>query len=110
MMYNINNFFSKDSLLVARYNLTDELIHKIQLFYECFRNYNKVGEDIEVLIPCVLLVLHIDGYNIDLKSEVRYLTSVLFDESEMNRRQIKIYNNFSRFTDDYVERRWKLKL
>lgn len=104
MLFNIKELFSEDSLFITRYNLTDKLVHKIQFFYECFRNYEKVGEDIEVIIPCVLLVLHVNNYKIDLVDEVRYLASVLFNESEMNRRQINIYNNFIIFADDYMER------
>jgi hypothetical protein len=43
---------------------------------------------------------------IDLKSEVRYLASFLFDESEINRRQGNIYDNFMKLADNYQERRW----
>jgi len=108
MIFNIKEPFSEDSLLVTRYNLTDEQVHKIQLFYERFRNYKKVGEDLEVIIPCVLLVLQLNNPKTDLRSEVRYLVSVLFDESEieMNRRQFKIYGNFMKFADDYQECKW----
>ena len=105
MFINVKELFSEDSLLVTRYGLTDELVHKIQSFYECFGNYKKIGEGIEVIIPCVLLVLQTNGYKIDLRSEVRYLASVLFDGSEMNRRQINIYDNFMKLADNYQERR-----
>ncbi|KKG52359.1 hypothetical protein [Methanosarcina mazei] len=108
MVIDVNELFSEDSLLVTRYNLTDEQVHEIRLFYECFHNYKKVGKDLEVIIPCVLLVLNLNKFKIDLKSEVRYLVSVLFDESEieMNRRQSKIYVNFMKFADDYQECGW----
>lgn len=106
-MYNtIDELFSEDSLLMTRYNLTDEHIHKVKLVYERFGNFKKVGKDIEVIIPCVLLVLQLNNPKMDLRSEVRDLASVLFDESEMDRRQFNIYGNFIKLADNYQERRW----
>lgn len=106
MTSNINDFFSEDSLLMTRYNLTDELVHKIKFFYECFRDNKIVGEDIEVIIPCVLLVLNVNNCEINVIDEVRYLASVLFSESEMNRRLMNIYDNFNTLADNYMECDW----
>ena len=79
MIFDIKDFFSEDSILVTRYELTDVLVHKIQLFYERFSNYKKVGEDVDVVIPCVLLFLQINGYKKDLKCEVVFGIFFIFN-------------------------------
>jgi len=106
MEYNVKELFCENSFLIKRYKLNEGLVHHIQLFYEMFNDYYNINEDIEVLIPCIFIVLEINGFDIDLKSEVRVLASHFFEKAEVNQRQMKIYENYMKLADYYLEHKW----
>lgn len=109
MMFDIDafdEFFWENSIIQRRYNLGSGLVNQIQLYCEKYNRDKNIGEDVELIIPCVLLVLSINRYKINIPEEVRYLSSVFFDEKEMYRKQVKIYDNFIKFSDYYLEYRW----
>lgn len=106
MEHNFDELFFDGSVLVDRFELTDGLISHIQLFYEMFIDDNNIGEDIEVLLPCILLVLQIHGFEIDFRSDVFFMASIFFDEAEMFERQMNIYDNYDKLFRYHLNYRW----
>lgn len=106
MEHNFKELFCDGSVLVNRYELTDGLISHVQLFYEKFIEYNNIDEDIEVLIPCILLVLQIHYFGIDIGYEIAFMASVFFDKVESNQRQMNVFKNYGKLMDHHLQYRW----
>lgn len=109
MMFDIDafdEFFWENSILQRRYNLGPGLVNQIQLYCERYNRRKNIGEDVELVISCVLLVLSINRYKLNIPEEVRYLSSVFFDEKERSKKQCHIYDNIIEFTNYYQETRW----
>lgn len=106
MKCNFEKFFCDQSVLTSRYGLTDGLISHIQLFYEKFIDSNNIDDDVEVLLPCILLVLQIHDFGIDLRTEVMFMASIFFDKVEMNQGQMNIFENYDKLLDYHLKYRW----
>lgn len=108
MVFDFKRFFCEESVLVDRYDLTDRLVNNIELLFKWYIDYKNVDEDIELLIPCILFVLQINDFEIDLRDEALFMAAIFFDKEECNHRSIDILYNFEELCDCYPELIWWL--
>lgn len=80
-------------------------MNNLKLLCKCHTNLCKSTEELDALIPFMLLLLQVYNVDFNVKKEVLELSKMFYGKDELTHKQIDIFTKYAQLVDEYLSQR-----